>query len=221
MKKTVHLLSGLALAAALAGCTSSSPDPGAAADTEPGQASEEINENTSIDPLATEVAQEPVEEDIEFLEELGVNDRGNVDIEAEETALFEVPESDTVFAEFIAQNVTTDFQCTADDALEPINGQFVALDFQVNADEELPESGFPYFYLTVHEFRAWDADGERIADPVGNAETCIGEDERVPSPIDPGDNASGLVILDVPEGPGSASFSMGGYQGSYGWEWSW
>lgn len=221
VKKTAQFLAGLALVATLAGCTSSSSDPESATDAEQNQSAEEANRDSSIDPLATQSAQEPIPEDTEFLKELGVNDRGNVVVEQEEPAVFKVPDSETKFAEFIAENVTTNFQCTAKDALEPINGQFVALDFQVNADEQLAESGFPYFYLSVHEFRAWDAEGERIPDPVGNAESCIGEDQRVPSPIDPGDSASGLVVLDVPEGSGNASFTMGGYQGSYGWEWSW
>lgn len=224
VKKTVHLLAGLALVAVVAGCTSNSTDPDTAG-AESTQNEVQPNQDTSINPLATQAEQdpnqEPVPEDTAFLEELGVNDRGNVEVATEEPAVFEVPDSDTVFAEFVAENVSTNFQCTAEGALDPVNGQFVALDFQITADENLPESGFPYFYLSVHEFRAWDAQGERITDPVGNAESCITAEERVPSPIEPGENVSGLIILDVPEGSGSASFSMGGFQGSYGWEWNW
>ena len=61
----------------------------------------------------------------------------------------------------------------------------------------------------------------RIVDPVGNAEACIDAGDRVSTPLNPGENSRGLVILDVPEGPGSAAFVVGGFQGSYGWEWRW
>lgn len=221
MNRTVHSLICVALAATLAGCTSTQGDPNAVVASEQGSTGEERNENTSIDPLGTAPTDPPAEEDVQFLEELGVNDHGNIPVNEEEQAVFKDPSSDTEFAEFTASDVTTDFHCTADEAQPPVNGQYVALKFDINASDDLPESGFPYFYLTVHEFRAWDAEGQTVVDPVGNAESCIAADERVPSPVDPGEEVSGLVVLDVPEGAGAASFTMGGYQGSYGWEWKW
>lgn len=216
MKKTVYALAALALAITASGCSSAADEEAA-----PSAAEATQNEGTSIDPLGGTPSAAPTEKDVDFLEDLGVNDRGNVTVEENEQAVFKDPKGDAEFAEFTATNVTTNFKCTAKDAQPSINGQYVALDFDVNANEDLAESGFPYFYLSVHEFRAWDAKGEPIPDPVGNAESCITDKERVPSPIDPGDSEKGLVVLDVPKGAGTASFTLGGFQGSYGWEWSW
>lgn len=224
MKKTVHLIIGLTLIATMSGCNSSPTEPVTHSTdqaTVQSQKAEDRNEGTSVDPLGNVPAETQTEDATEFLQKLGVNKRGNVAVKPKEQAVFKDIKDEKQFAELTANNVTTNFKCTAKGALPPINGQYVALEFDVNANKEFAESGFPYFYLSVHDFRAWDAEGKRISDPVGNAETCIGEDERVPSPIDPGDSESGLVVFDVPKGSGTASFTMGGFQGSYGWEWSW
>lgn len=157
----------------------------------------------------------------EELEALDLNDRGNVSVEPEKPAEFMDVESGTVFATIAAREVETDFKCTAPDALESINGQFVAITFDMDLTDEFADSGFPSLNFTVHEFRAWDAEGVRVADPVGTAEACVSEGDRVPTPLDPGQGATGLVILDVPEGSGSAAFVVGGFQGAYGWEWDW
>lgn len=155
------------------------------------------------------------------LEQLELNDHGNEQVDKGESAIFQDLSSDEEYAKLTATNVRTNFKCTADDAPESINGQYVALSFDVNAFDALNNSGFTELYFSVHDFRAWDGDGEKVIDVVGNAESCISEDERIQTPILPGNEASGLVVLDVPEGDGSASFTLGGFEGAYGWEWSW
>lgn len=235
MKRTVFSIAVLALTLGLVGCTSGDAEPEvmstpevvstteAASTPETSSTAEEsqATDGTSLNLLSDAPTSSVDAPDPNELESLGLNDRGNLDVEEEAPAVFRDLDHGTEFAAFTANNVTANFECTADDAPQSINGQFVALDFDIEAYEELAKSGFPYFYLSVHEFRAWDAEGESVIDPVGNAEACITEDERVPSPIDPGEHQSGLVVLDMPEGAGSASFTLGGFQGSYGWEWSW
>lgn len=157
----------------------------------------------------------------EQFEELGLNERGNQPVAVEDPAEFMEIESGAVFATITATSIEPGFTCTAPGAYESINGQFVALTFDVDVADSFAQSGFPSLSFSVHEFHAWDADGARIVDPVGNAEACIDAGDRVSTPLNPGENSRGLVILDVPEGPGSAAFVVGGFQGSYGWEWRW
>lgn len=180
------------------------------------------SDGVSTDPngSATAPVRAPEELD-EAFEALGLNDRGNVSVEANRPAEFKDVESGAVFATITATEIVPDFACTAPSAFESINGQFVAIRYDIELADNFPESGFPSMYFSVHEFRAWDGTGEGVIDPVGNAEACVSQDERVQTPLDPGDKASGVVVLDVPLGSGSASFAPGGFQGSYGWEWSW
>ncbi|MGP9031757.1 hypothetical protein ACT17S_01615 [Glutamicibacter mysorens] len=155
------------------------------------------------------------------LEELELNDHGNEKIDVGETAQFIDLVSGDEFAKLTATTVQANFECTVPDAPESINGQYVALSFDINALEKMNDSGFTELYFSVHDFRVWDSEGEKVIDPVGNAESCIEADERIQTPILPGDEANGLVVLDVPEGSGSASYTLGGFEGTYGWEWSW
>lgn len=176
----------------------------------------------------TEQAAEPSEQAVklpqdmpEDLDTLGLNDRGNIPVNPEATAEFKDPESGVVFAEISARTVQTDFTCTAPDALESINGQFVAITFDVDMADGFAESGFPTMEFSVHDFRAWDANGDSVLDPVGNAEACVSPQDRIASSLEPGGHERGLVVLDAPKGSGSASYLLGGFQGTYGWEWAW
>ncbi|WP_026551099.1 hypothetical protein [Arthrobacter sp. H20] len=149
-----------------------------------------------------------------------VNEHGNLGETVGETSVFN-DGSGTTFAEMEAEEIQVDFQCTGGSAQKSINGQFVALQFSVEAQPELVDSGWPYFAMSAREFRAWDADGQPVDDPVGNSAGCVDPDELLASPIEPGSDAVGLIVLDVPAGSGSASFTIGGFEGSYGWEWAW
>lgn len=204
-----------------AGGVESSPAPDDAAQT--GSSSgQDPSEPTSEGTGAGDGGEAPTPEPkTDPLEQLELNDHGNEPVDKGESAIFQDLTSDAEYAQLTATNVQTNFKCMADDASESINGQYVALSFDVNAFEALNDSGFTELYFSVHDFRAWDGDGEKVIDVVGNAESCISEDERIQTPILPGSEASGLVVLDVPEGHGSASFTLGGFEGAYGWEWSW
>lgn len=149
-----------------------------------------------------------------------LNDRGNLEENIGEASIFQA-ESGTEFAAMKAEEIQTDFQCTSSAAQKSINGQFVALNFSVVAQPELAESGWPSLYMSAREFRAWDAEDQSVSDPVGNSAGCVDQAELLPSPVEPGNDLNGLIILDVPEGSGSAAFTVGGFEGSYGWEWEW
>lgn len=201
---TAITLAGLVLAGTM-GCTSDGDGDG---------------EPSAATPSASETVTLPEELDEEF-EALGLNSRGNIPVDEGGSADFKDVSDGTVFAEIVAQSVQTNFRCPAPSAKKSINGQFVAIDFDLDLTDEFADSGFPSMTFSIHDFRAWDAKGVGVVDPVGNAETCIRRKDRVSTPLKPGDQANGLVILDVPKGHGSASYVVGGFQGSYGWEWFW
>lgn len=149
-----------------------------------------------------------------------LNDRGNLEENVGEESIFQ-GDSGEDYAAMKAEEIQTDFQCTGSGAQKSINGQFVAISFSVVAQPELAASGWPALYMSAREFKAWDADGEAVSDPVGNSAGCVDDADLLPSPVEPGDDLNGLIILDVPEGGGSAAFTVGGFEGSYGWEWEW
>lgn len=154
------------------------------------------------------------------LVDLGLNERGNLTQKVGVTSVFGAPTGQQ-FADLTADSVQTDFQCTTPDAKASVNGQFVAIKISVAAKSNFEDSGWPSLALSNLEFTAWDAAGVKLMDPVGNSAGCVPDAELIASPIEPGTNATGLVILDVPKGAGSAAFVVGGFEGSYGWEWHW
>lgn len=214
-KRAAAAVLAVLMAAPVAACTNGGGAP-------PSQGPAPAETGGSSAPTEPTSAPTKLPEDLEEeVKELGLNERGNVTVSTEEPAEFKDLESGTVYASIAAKRVETDFACAAPDAPESINGQYVAIEFDVDAAKAFAESGFPTLNFSVHEFRVWDADGDIVVDPVGNAEACISAGERVRTPLEPGDDADGLVILDVPKGSGSAAFVPGGFEGAYGWEWSW
>lgn len=229
-RKLAALALVVVVAVGAGGCTGSGP--GVAEPATPAQTAEEAptqsqapsddgvdgSTDPTVEPTEPLVMPEDLEEELAGLD---LNDRGFVDVEAELPAEFEDIVTGTLYATITAKEIQTDFECTEPDAYEPINGQYVAIRYEVDLTRDFAASGFGDLLFSVHEFRAWDEEGEAIVDPVGNAESCIPASERVLTPLKPGEKESGLVVFDVPTGPGSASFVPGGYQGSFGWEWSW
>ena len=154
------------------------------------------------------------------LEDLGLNARGNMAQKVGETSVFGAPTGQQ-FADLTAEDIQTNFKCTSAQAQPSINGQYIAIKIKVAVHANFPDSGWPSLGLSNQDFTVWDAAGTKLVDPIGNSGSCIPRADLVSSPIDPGETASGLVVLDVPQGAGSAAFIVGGFEGSYGWEWHW
>lgn len=149
-----------------------------------------------------------------------LNANGNIEAKVGAPSIFR-NDTGKDYAELEAQELYVDFQCPAKTAQPSINGQFIAIRFSVAAQPEMANSGWPHFAMSAKDFRAWDRNGEPVPDPVGSSADCVNKSELLPSPIDPGSSADGLIILDVPQGSGSASYVLGGFEGAYGWEWAW
>ncbi|WP_269938247.1 hypothetical protein [Arthrobacter sp. HY1533] len=151
---------------------------------------------------------------------IDLNSRGNEPQQVGQTSVFGAATGDK-FATLTATKIQTNFKCTEPSAAPSVNGQFVALTINVTTGANFADSGWPNLALTNAEFRGWDASGKQLLDPVGNSMGCVKASDLLKSPIEPGNSESGLVILDVPAGAGSAAFVVGGFEGSYGWEWHW
>lgn len=156
----------------------------------------------------------------EPLQNLNLNSRGNVPQTVGQEATFG-DASGEKFADLQAVRIKRNFTCTSDGALHSINGEFVALDITISVHSDFVDSGWPRLDISNTDFKAWDSNGNQVSDPVGNSATCVSADKLLPSIIEPGTSASGYIILDLPTNAESASFAIGGFEGSYGWEWSW
>ncbi|MFX0590951.1 hypothetical protein ACOARS_12600, partial [Glaesserella parasuis] len=69
-----------------------------------------------------------------------------------------------------------------------------------------------------YDWQAYDGEGKRLNDPMGNAWSCFDSGQLLPSQIGPGQSVSGWVVLDVAATTGSLVMTMAG--GPTGWEWS-
>lgn len=151
---------------------------------------------------------------------LDLNTRGNAPQTVGQIATFGDATGEK-FADLQAVKIQRNFICTAQGASPSINGEFVALEISITVHSNFPDSGWPHLEMSNTDFKAWNADGERVEDPVGNSAGCVAPDQLLPSSLDPGKSATGLIILDLPANASSASYAIGGFEGSYGWEWSW
>ncbi|WP_133162862.1 hypothetical protein [Arthrobacter glacialis] len=154
------------------------------------------------------------------LSSIDLNTRGNESQQVGQAGIFGAATGEK-YATLTATKIQTNFKCTEPSAFPSINGQFVALTIDVTTSSNFAESGWPSLAITSNEFRGWDSAGKKLLDPIGNSTGCVKSSELLESPIDPDKSQSGMIILDVPAGAGSAAFVVGGFEGSYGWEWHW
>lgn len=108
--------------------------------------------------------------------------------------------------------VTVGFECTAEGAEPPVNGQYVAVDVEVVAGPGFPAE-MSWYPVSRTDFIATGLDGAWPTDPVGNSGTCATPDPGTPEGVSPGGPWEGTVILDGPTEIGAVSYIPGG------WEW--
>lgn len=109
--------------------------------------------------------------------------------------------------------------CTQSYAEPPQNGHYVGLrmDVATAADPEFTEHMYGSLFISPHSFKYVTSEGTTANDAVGNAYTCLGETETLPSDIGPGEQATGLVVLDLPTTDGTIVFE----EMSTGQAWEW
>lgn len=185
--------------------------------SEPGPTKAEVNPDM---PAASSAPKAPMPV-ADPLKKLDLNGRGNIAVEVGKPSTFSEIGGNQSFADLTVESIDTNFKCTDPGALPSINGQYVRLNLSLSVNSNFAESGWPSLAMSAPDFSVWDSSGSRLPDPIGNSNTCEDQKMALPSPVEPGTTEKGTIVLDVAAGSGSASYVIGGFEGSYGWEWAW
>lgn len=125
--------------------------------------------------------------------------------------------SDAVTSRFTVTDIVLDVECGSGFASAPANGHYLGIHFNVETTPELAAEEFASLYFTRYDWQAYDANGKRLNDPVGNSWSCLDASQELPSEIGPGQSVSGWIVLDVAATSGSVVLAM---DGPTGWEWA-
>ncbi|QFG69558.1 hypothetical protein [Ornithinimicrobium pratense] len=121
-------------------------------------------------------------------------------------------------AAFVIEEMELLGDCPNDRA-EPENGYFLALQIAAETGADMEEQGLAQFPLTAQDFQVRLRDGGLVEGLLGNAADCLPEDERLPEALGPGEEASGVVVLDVPLDFEAVVLEGRRYALSGAWEW--
>ncbi|WP_214466445.1 DUF4352 domain-containing protein [Microbacterium flavescens] len=147
-----------------------------------------------------------------------VNDRGNLVKEVGQLAgTGRSDNQDLLTSQFAVTDIVVDVACTAEFADVPANGHFIGIHLNVETTRELAQDEIGTLSFSQWGWQAFDADGKRVNDPLGNARWCMDAGDQLPSDIGPAQSVSGWIVLDVPTPTGSVALTMGA---ANGWEWS-
>ena len=200
--RTMTALSTItALALSLAACSAVAPaDTGKTPDTQP----------------ATSGTRAQSEGPSEFGEAVK-NSRGNLVKAIGQLAGTSSLTSNVVTSRFAVTDLVLDPTCDSGFSETPANGHYLGIHLNVESTPELAEEEFPWVSFTQYGWQAYDADGKRLNDPVGNAWTCLDSSQQLPAQIGPGQSVSGWIVLDVASPTGAVVLAMG--ESPVGWEW--
>ena len=173
-----------------------------------------------VSPIATaEATPEPVASvDTSEFGETTTNSRGNLVKSIGQLAGTSSLTSDVVTSRFAVTDVVLDPECTGGFADAPVNGHYLGVHLNVETTPELADEAFPWVSFTQDDWQAYDAVGQRLNDPIGNAWSCLDSTQQLPSQIGPGQSVSGWIVLDVAAANGAVVLAMGG--SPTGWEWA-
>jgi len=193
----------------LAGCSAgpadADPDPSHLPDTAP-----VATEAPSPSPTASSA-------DPAFGERV-VNDHGNLVKTIGQLAGISLTEhEDVTAAQFAVTDIVVDLDCTTGYEDAPQNGHFVGIHLNVETTPELAQDDIGTLSFSEWGWLAFDAEGKRVNDPIGNAWSCLADSDQLPIDIGPGQSVSGWIVLDLPTTTGSVVLTMGA---ANGWEWT-
>ncbi|MDN3495196.1 hypothetical protein QL996_04595 [Planococcus sp. APC 4015] len=209
MRILASTAASVVLALTLVGCSTSPPaDTGKTPDTAP---------VASASPSPSPTESEPPAVDAEFGERV-MSTRGNLVKDIGQLAGVSAAEGDLTLARFAVTDIVLDTECTSGFADPAANGHYVGIHLNVETAPELAQEEFPWVSFTQYDWQAYDTDGKRLNDPVGNAWSCLDSGQQLPSQIGPGQSVSGWIVLDVAARNGFLVLAAGG--SPTGWEWS-
>lgn len=194
----------VAVALTLAACSAAAPaDTGKTPDTEP-----------AASPSAAPASDDAPSE----FGTSATSSRGNLVKEIGQLAGTSSLTSDVVTSRFAVTDLVLDPTCDSGFPETPANGHYLGIHINVESTPELAAEEFPWVSFTQYDWQAYDTDGRRLNDPIGNAWTCLDSSQQLPAQIGPGQSVSGWIVLDVAAPTGVVVLAMGG--GPTGWEWS-
>lgn len=193
------------LALTLTGCGSAAPtDTGKTPDTAP------VASSTPT-PTPTPTAES------EFGEQV-TSSRGNLVKQLGQLAGTSSVDGSTVTSRFAVTDIVLDQACDTGYSDAAQNGHYLGIHLNVETTPELAEEAYPSVSFTQYDWQAYDADGKRLNDPVGNAWSCLDASQSLPSEIGPGQSVSGWIVLDVAAPAGIVVLAPVG--SGVGWEWT-
>lgn len=123
---------------------------------------------------------------------------------------------------FVVNSITPDMQCTEEFAEPAQNGVFVAVDVSVQTSPAManPDAFISSFEMSPWMFSAISPDGvSSNASPDTFASfVCLDDSVLLPTSIGPGENAEGIVLLDLQYPSGILIFED--FYTDSSWEWS-
>lgn len=124
--------------------------------------------------------------------------------------------------DFVINSVSPNVQCTEELAEPAENGLFIAVDVSVRTSPAMtaPDALVPSFDMYASLFRTISPEGISSNSDPGTLATllCLDDAALLPNSIGPGENARGIVLLDVEHPSGTLIFEDL-YTGS-SWEWN-
>lgn len=143
--------------------------------------------------------------------------RGNLVKELGQLSGTSSARSEVATSRFAVTDIVLDPECTSSFPQAPVNGHFLGIHLNIETTPELAEEDYPWMTFTPYDWQAYDGEGKRLNDPVGNAWSCFDTTQQVPAQIGPGQSVSGWIVLDVAATTGAVVLTMGG--NPIGWEW--
>jgi hypothetical protein len=178
------------------------PDPTATTQTSDPATTDPATTDDPTDPATTDEPTDPATTDEPTdpaTTDAGAD--GVVNLTGEEPALATGSVATEPIAEIRLQQVVTGWQPSANSMFcpDPENGQYLGLEFEITTTEALAEEDPPTYTFIGWEIGA-EVDGVAIeTSGFGSGIFCLESDQQFPSEMEPGQTATGWVVLDVPE----------------------
>lgn len=211
MRKELALTAASIVTLVLAGCSAATSGE-TGNDAESASATPTVEATNAAEEPEEETSEEPAEDESEEPSEPERSARGNIVKELGEDAGFVDLDTGELMFRVNIEEFHFGYKCGSHSE-GPANGNFVAFDIEAETTEAWPSDDF--IQVTMHDFRAWDADGTRINDITENVYSCDIDNEMPYDTFRPSEKVRGTIVLDLPD----VSWVSYDPYGEGGWEW--
>lgn len=120
---------------------------------------------------------------------------------------------------FTITAIEPNYTCTGPNAGPSANGNYVAVSMDIETTEHLADMAPSVFRIVHRNFEIYNEAGIETVDLVGNSATCLEDSQKLPDVMNPGETASGMIVMDVRYTTGTLAFVPPALGGG-GWEWA-